>query len=441
MSDKYDLDYFDSSEYRRRQPNRRRNAYNRTAYNKKVYRSGRCAPSRRPSNSTRNTRRPSKTNYYKRLKNRIIIITVGILILIALIAIIVSTFNACAKISNADQNTVTTTEESTVPTTEEPVPTMDPTDPLNPGYYIPPQIQDNGTVGFSNYNAYIWNKTAYELFGDIDGRAKIYADSINNYKKNLGDDVTVYNMVIPNHTEMELPDRIKANGFSDSQATSIKNIYSMLDRSVIPINAYNKLSQHNNEYIYFDSDHHWTALGAYYAYTAFAERTEQPVLDLKTCAENKIEGFSGSFANTNEGMLNVDTVSYYTFPYNVTMDITDESGTTNTYDSPYYPFAEAGPHTYGVFIIGDNPLTVLKSDSEKGTGKKIAVIKESYGNAFVPFLTYNYEEVHVIDFRYFNSNLKTYCTENGIDEVLYMNGVMSASTQIQIDSMDSLFTN
>lgn len=437
MSDKYDLDYFDSSEYRRRQPQRRRNAYNRTAYDKKVYRSGRSAPSRRPSNYRRPTRRPSKSNYYKRLKNRIIIVSVGILILIALIAIIVSTFNACAKISNSD-NASASTAASTVPTTEVTEPTMDPTDPLNPSYFIAPQIKDDGTNGYTNYSVYIWNKAAYELFGDIDGKAKTYADSINSYKKALGDDISVYNMVIPNHTEMELPERIKKDGFSDSQAKNIKDIYSFLDKSVTPINAYNKISQHNNEYIYFDSDHHWTGLGAYYAYTAFAETTEQPVLDLKTCAENKIAGFNGSFSSTNEGILNVDTVSYYTFPYNVTMDITDESGTTNTYGSPYYEYAEAGPNTYGVFILGDNPLTVLKSESEVGKGKKIAVVKESYGNAFVPYLTYNYEEVHVIDFRYFGSNLKTYCTENGIDEVLYMNGVMSASTQIQLDSMDSL---
>jgi hypothetical protein len=223
-----------------------------------------------------------------------------------------------------------------------------------------------------------------------------------------------------------------------SNADAIKYMNSLMNSNVKKVPIYSNLYAHKDEYIYFRTDHHWTALGAYYAYTAFAERTEQPVLDLNSCTENQIPGFNGSFALTNEGMLNVDTVSYYTFPYNVTMDITDESGSTDTYESPYYQFAEAGEHTYGVFILGDNPLTVLRSDSQNGTGKKIAVIKESYGNAFVPFLTYNYEKVHVIDFRYFNTDLKAYCTQNGIDEVLYMNGVMSANTQIQIDSMDSL---
>ena len=122
------------------------------------------------------------------------------------------------------------------------------------------------------------------------------------------------------------------------------------------------------------------------------------------------------------------------------MDITDSNGTVSNYDSPYYQYAEAGSNTYSLFIMGDNPLTVLHSDSEKGTGKKIAVIKESYGNAFSPYLTNNYSEVHIIDFRYFGQNLADYCKQNGITEVLYLNGIMSANTQVQLDSMDGLLS-
>ena len=118
----------------------------------------------------------------------------------------------------------------------------------------------------------------------------------------------------------------------------------------------------------------------------------------------------------------------------------DRHGNGRTKDSPYYEAAEGGSNTYGVFIMGDNALTVLKSASENAAaGKKIAVVKESYGNAFVPYLTNNYEEVHVIDFRYFKQNLVDYCKTNGIDEVLFVNGVMSANTQVQLDSMSGLF--
>ena len=67
------------------------------------------------------------------------------------------------------------------------------------------------------------------------------------------------------------------------------------------------------------------------------------------------------------------------------------------------------------------------------------MIKESYGNAFAPYLAYNYDEVHVIDFRYYSGSLKQYCSDNGITEVLFLNGVMSANTPLQLDNMDGLF--
>ena len=126
------------------------------------------------------------------------------------------------------------------------------------------------------------------------------------------------------------------------------------------------------------------------------------------------------------------------------MDITDSSGTKQTYDSPYFEQEESGSLSYGVFIYGDNPLTVMRSSSDKAQqGKKIAVIKESYGNAFVPYLTYNYEEVHVMDMRTFRTvstdNFAAYCEKNGITDVLFFNGIMSANNQDLLDSTAALF--
>ena len=142
--------------------------------------------------------------------------------------------------------------------------------------------------------------------------------------------------------------------------------------------------------------------------------------------------------------IDTDTVHYWQFPYSVTMDITDDYGNTQTYDSPYFEGEEGGSLAYGVFIFGDNPLTVMKSSSDKATaGRKIAVIKESYGNAFVPYLTCNYEEVHVCDLRSFRDassvDFPTYCRNNGITDVLFLNGVMSANNADHFDSIEAMF--
>ena len=422
--DYFDLDNFDDSidsrEYRRRQQQRRPASY-----------------AARPS-SQRPVRRPVKRRNKRRTRNRIIIVASALIILFVIIFIITSIFKGCSK-----EDALADVPTGTVGTTASPdetakSSTANKADELSPTYFMTPSIKDDNKNGTLSYSIYVWNKTGYELFSSDDARAQNYAQTINGFADKFGSSVKVYDMIVPNHTEMGLPQRLKnSSAPSDSQAENIKQIYSKLNSSVTPINAYNKIAEHCNEYVYYNSDHHWTGLGAYYAYTAFAEATNQDVLDLSTCTENKIEGFTGSFANTNDG-LTTDTVSYWTFPYNVTMDITDSNGTVSNYDSPYYQYAEAGSNTYSLFIMGDNPLTVLHSDSEKGTGKKIAVVKESYGNAFSPYLTNNYSEVHIIDFRYFGQNLADYCKQNGITEVLYLNGIMSANTQVQLDSMDGL---
>lgn len=436
MSKRNDYDYFDmdnfddgfdSRDYRRRQPQRRQGSYNsRSSYN---------VSSRRKHNK-------------RRIRNRMIIVTSGILILILIIVLLSLMFKGCTggdpsqttpKISTDTIAKQTASSDTAKPdTTKKETPVNE--DDLSPTYFKTPKIDDDKTNGEMVYSVYIWEKAAFELFGSDEQRAANYANTINGFADKFGSGIKVYDMVIPNHTEMGLPQRLKdGDAPSTSQADNIKSVYENLSDKVTPINCYNYLADHNKDYIYFNSDHHWTGLGAYYAYSAFAKTTDQPVLPLDECTESKIEGFTGTFSNYSDG-LKTDTVHFWEFPYNVNMDITDENGNVSNYTSPYYQYAEAGSLTYGVFILGDHPLTVLKSSSENaGTGKKIAVIKESYGNAFVPYLTYNYEEVHVIDFRYFSENLVSYCKQNGIDEVLFLNGVMSANTQIQLDSMSSLF--
>ena len=91
-----------------------------------------------------------------------------------------------------------------------------------------------------------------------------------------------------------------------------------------------------------------------------------------------------------------------------------------------------------MFIYGDNPIEVLKSSSPSANGEKIAIIHESYGNAFVPYLTYNYSEVYSIDFRSWSGSLKTFCQQKGITNVIFLNGVMSSATQVQLDSIESI---
>lgn len=424
-------DGFNNRDYRRRSPQNRQAVSNRPVYN-----------------VNRNNRRSKKRNK-RRMRNRIIIVGSFILILVLLIVLFSIMFKGCSGNKNESGENISTETKSTAQTTASGANSdnLQNTESsgglLSPTTFVTPEIKDDQSKGFDSFGIYVWNEAGYELFGSSEEKAKKYAETINGFADKFSDNTKIYNMVIPNHTEMGLPQRLKNDeAKSASQADNIKSIYENLSEKVTPVNAYNLIAEHNDEYIYFNSDHHWTGLGAYYAYSAFAQTTNQKVLDLKNCEEKKIEGFTGSFSSYSD-VIKADTVHYWNMPYNVTMDVYRTADTFDTYNSPYYEYAEAGTATYGVFIIGDNQdagLSVLHSEPEDASeGKKIAVVKESYGNAFVPYLTNNYQEVHIIDFRYFSQNLPEYCKANGIDEVLFLNGVMSANTQIQLDSMSNLF--
>lgn len=307
--------------------------------------------------------------------------------------------------------------------------------------FVTPKIEDDGKedgVYEELSGLYIWKKSAFELFYGSEDKAKEYAELMNSAKTKLGKDVNVYSMIVPNHTEMGLPSRLKnteKGAPTNSQSDYIKASYSAMNDDVNYVNAYNALAEHCNEYIYFSSDHHWTGLGAYYAYDAFMKQTKQTPIALTDMQENKIEGFTGSFTGLTAAPLDVDTVNFWSMPFDVTNKITQADGNEIEAETMYYWGEGPGSNSYGVFLYGDNPLEVIKSSAETASDEKIAIIHESYGNAIVPYFAANYSEIHSIDFRSFSGDLKSYCKENEITNVLFVNGVMSSATETQLESM------
>ena len=403
----------------------------------------------RPVYRNASARRRREAQRKRRMRNRAIILAVGAGLLILIIMLFVLMFKGCstsapkAKVSTdtIQQQEASNTGNAQIQATTPPAGGDD----LSPTYFKTPVIKDDNTTGELVYSDYYWNRQGFELFGGGDESAATYAETINTLAGKLSG-MQVYDMMIPTSAEYYLPDRLKTGeNQSNSQSQNIKAAYSKLNTGVVkPINIYNYLADHNSEYLYFKSDHHWTGLGAYYGYKAFCDTNGLPALDLGTCTEKTVDGFLGSFSY-NSSNVDTDTVHYWTLPYSVSTSITAEGGEKFEMNSPYAEgsFGE-GNSTYLIFISGDNPLTVMKSSAPTAQAdKKIAVIKESFGNAFVPYLTYNYSEVHVMDLRTFRDNIgksfQSYCQENGITDVLFSNGVMSANAQLQLDSISGMF--
>ena len=131
-------------------------------------------------------------------------------------------------------------------------------------------VVDDGTEGETVAGIFVYKGIAFELFGGSKSAAEYYASVVNKYGDAFGSGVQVYNMVIPKHAELYDFPR-KYQNISNSEKDSIDYIYSMLDSDVKSVDAYSVLEAHKDEYLYFNTDHHWTGLGAYYAYTAFMD--------------------------------------------------------------------------------------------------------------------------------------------------------------------------
>ena len=384
----------------------------------------------------------------KLMIRRTVIVVVGLLIVTLAIVLVVklakAMFGGDGGNNGGNNGVISETVKNPfgdlTPTTEGETaePTEAPTE--SPLSFKTPAIHDDGvTTGqfsYANRGVYIYDGMSCELFGWYDGSAADYCDAISEFKK-LAPEFTVYNMIVPNHTEFALPRRLIDTVGTMIQSENIKAIYSGYSADVQPINCYNKLCDHISEYIYFNTDHHWSGLGAYYAYTAFCEQTGQTALKLSDCTQHTITDFEGTLYDS-ELNYSKDTVYWWQFPYDTHAMRQDSAGESLYRTTVFYEQEDSGPYSYGVFIWGDAPLFVCYND-ELNNGKKIAVVKESYGNAFAPFLTANYEEVHVIDFRYFEGSLKQYMKDNGIDEVIFVNNVMSANTAIQVDRIRGIF--
>ena len=265
-----------------------------------------------------------------------------------------------------------------------------------------------------------------------------YASIIKKYGDTLANS-NVYNVLIPTHVEFALPKKYEK--LSAKQKPALDLVNSKLGDNVKSVDAYSVLKKHKKEYIYFKSDHHWTQLGAYYAYTAYCKEAGLKPFKLEDFESKKIEGFLGTFyAGSKEPKLleDPDYVEYRPVGGDLTATIYRNGALTESFEySPYSDYSK-GSNAYGVFLHGDNPLTVIKNPEVKN-GKKVVIIKESYGNPFAPLLTQNYSEVYIVDMRYFKKNLVGFVNEKQIDDVVFINNMVAVGTKDRVNELNRLY--
>ena len=297
------------------------------------------------------------------------------------------------------------------------------------------QIPDEGDIGISKSGVFIYKGMGMSLFGGNKSVGETYAANINAYREALGDSVRIFDMVVPTSAEFYLPARYQK--LSNSQWDAIHHIYDNLADGVIGVDAYSAISQHTDQYLYFNSDHHWTGRGAYWAYTAFAKAAGFAPLNIDTdYTVRQIDGFLGSlYGMTQDSQIREkgDFVEYFIPATGATATIRYQN--SPYHDSPWVVWEERvkGGNGYLVFLCGDAPLITINTETKNG--KSIAVVKESFGNAFVPFLIPHYETIYVVDERYFQTSLLELLQENEVDDLLFMNNAFSAMTAYHANNL------
>lgn len=286
------------------------------------------------------------------------------------------------------------------------------------------QEEDNGEIA---NNVLVVKDRGIMLFGGSQAAGERYADTVNAYKQALGDSVNVYSMVAPTAVSFYLPKKFQSA--SNSETDNIDHINSYLN-GVTPVDVYAALLPHKDEAIYSRTDHHWQPLGAYYAAEAFAKAADVPFAPLSDYETVVKEGYVGTlYGYTNIQALkdNPENFVYYK-PTNEITTTYYNTDMTNEREAPLMLNIDnlAVSSWYLVFMGGDERITHVHTDCQNG--RTLCIIKDSYGNALVPCLTSSFEDIWVIDMRYFQPNAISFIQEHGVTDLLFAMNTFSANS-------------
>ena len=229
----------------------------------------------------------------------------------------------------------------------------------------------------------------------------------------------VYVMVAPAASSI-YPERVPAHAPLLQEESYLGQIQAAVEQAggvYLPLE--DALSAHKDEYIYYRTDHHWTTLGAYYAYSELCSALGLEPFDRAAHTAVDVPDFYGTFySRARTWNAQPDTLTYYDLDNPLTIytvtgpGMPTEGQTTGLYDLDKLDVYDK----YAAFLHGNNGLSRVEGDGEG----RILVIKDSYANSFVPFLTANYAQIDVVDLRNYNYGLDGLIAENGYDQILVL---------------------
>jgi len=255
-----------------------------------------------------------------------------------------------------------------------------------------------------------------QYFGGLQSGAS-FCNIVNNFKKDLGNDINVYTVVAPHASNYYAPESY--SNLIERGKLNFDNIKSNLSQDVKFVDTYNALWAHVDEHIYPRTECHWGALAAYYAAEEFAKVAEVSFAPLDSYKEIVKPNFIGSVytfskaevirQNPEDFYIYMPQTEYTAYYYNQgNYDLSKPNYTKDTivFDTKSYA---------GAFICGDT--YTIKVVTKNNTGRKLVILKDSYGNAFAPFTLGSFDEIYIVDIRYYKKNGVKFCKDVGATDV------------------------
>lgn len=239
-------------------------------------------------------------------------------------------------------------------------------------------------------------------------------------------------MIVPTASEV-LSDKLPPLATSFDQGKLISDIKNSVGDVTFPdLNA--TLKENSSQDIYYKTDHHWTTLGAYYAYREWCDATSN---EGHLIEEFDVEKVSDSFYGTVYSKANLPSTKpdemfafMPKFPVEYVVDYNMGDKITETlYDDEFLEKRDK----YAYYLGGNHPIVEISSSNKNG--KKMLLIKDSYGHSMAPFLANDFEEVHMLDLRYLNMSIQDYIKDNQITDVMVLYNTITFAKDSNIFKM------
>lgn len=337
-----------------------------------------------------------------------------------------ATTAATTEAATEDTEAGATTEATT-----EKVREVDPPDSKGMDEEIQNQIQQN---------LYVKGDAAYSVYYFGKENCTNYVAALNNVAAELKGQTAVYNILVPNNSGVMLSEDELSKLAGSDQEQAIDYYYSIESDDVKTVDTIKTLREHNDEYLYFRTDHHWTQLAAYYVYQNFCKVKGIEAHDLSYYDKKEFKNFLGTFYSTlgNSNMeANPDTVEAYVPKGTNDMTFWDTDGKEWNWNVIYDVDSWASSSKYMTFIGGDRPMETIENPQIKD-GSSCVVLKESYGNCFVPFLVDHYQTVYVLDYRYTTVNVLDFVKEKQVDDLIIINNITIIGSTSVVDLISGL---